>query len=154
LHHQAVDLHRSTKEPLQPLDTLRVQHRIRGLKHLNPRLRQQRWLQHLGTQRNPGSVRNFWTYPPALNSTARLRHTVAELPGRQFQRCAPRAAFLPTSQARAAGIAPTTTSFSVAQLRIAQFAGTESVDSIDFAHAPPYSPTCDQTCWFRECMTD
>ena len=90
-----------------------------------------------GTQGNPGSVRNFWTYPPALNSTARLRHTVAELPGRQFQRCAPRAAFLPTSQARAAGIAPTTTSFSVAQLRIAQFAGTESVD---FACTPllPY----------------
>ena len=81
-----------------------------------------------GTQGNPGSVRNFWTYPPALNSTARLRHTVAELPGRQFQRCAPRAAFLPTSHARAAGMAPTTTSFWPRLLRISQFAGTESVD--------------------------
>ena len=102
------------------------------------------------TQGNPGSVWNYRTYPPALNSTARLLQTVAELPGSRFQPCAPRAPFLPTSQARAAGMPATTTSFWPRLLRIAQFAGTEQ----SILHAPPYSLTSDQTCWFRECMTD
>ena len=80
------------------------------------------------TQGNPGSVWNYRTYPPALNSTARLLQTVAELPGSRFQPCAPRAPFLPTSQARAAGMPATTTSFWPGPLRLAQVAGTESVD--------------------------
>ena len=91
-----------------------------------------------GSQRNPGSVRNFWTYPPALNSTARLRHTVAELPESRFQPCAPRAAILSTSQARAADMRQRPPHFLLRSCAIAHCAlRNPRTESVDFACTPP-----------------